>query len=91
MPGRRSSDWLKFKDRPHQAVVVIGWRSDADDRLRSLLVAVPDVEGRLRYVGRVGSGLPATGLTDIAARLRRIERKTPPVADAPESRPGQGH
>ena len=91
VPGRRSANWLKFKDRTHQAVVVVGWRSDADGRLRSLLVAVPDKDGRLRNVGRVGSGLPATGLTEMASRLRSIERKTPPVADAPAGRPGEVH
>ena len=88
-PGARSNNWIKIKDRRHQAVVVIGWRIDGDGGLRSLLVAVPDGED-LRYVGRVGSGIPARQVGEIQRTLERIERKTPatevPSEDAKDAR-----
>ncbi|MEA4944872.1 MAG: ATP-dependent DNA ligase [Propionicimonas sp.] len=82
-PGQRSRQWLKFKHRSHQAVVVIGWRLDDRERLRSLLMAVPGDDGELHYAGRVGSGLPVGRLAEFERKLQRIERKTPPVEDVP--------
>lgn len=84
-PGRRSPGWLKIKGERHQEVIVIGWRKGLGRRsgsLGSLLLAVND-GGRLRYVGRVGSGFSDRELQDAAARLQKIERKTPPVDGIP--------
>ncbi|MFC8302732.1 ATP-dependent DNA ligase [Specibacter sp. NPDC057265] len=85
VPGRRSRDWIKIKEVQHQEAVVIGWRRGTGSRsstFASLLLAVPQ-DGHLRYAGRVGSGFSASALTDIAAQLAKITRKTPPVADVP--------
>ncbi|WP_066524154.1 ATP-dependent DNA ligase [Corynebacterium bouchesdurhonense] len=76
--GERSRLWLKVKRELHQEVVVIGARRGKRG-IASLLVAVPDEAGELRYAGRVGTGLSAAQLDEIGARLRRAERKTPPV------------
>lgn len=78
LAGERSRRWLKLKRELHQEVVVIGVRRGKRG-IASLLVAVPDEEGELRYAGRVGTGFSAAQLDDIEARLRRIERKTPAV------------
>ena len=83
LPGRRSGQWLKFKHRIHQAVVVIGWRLDGNDRLKSLLVALPGADGELHYAGRVGSGIAPSALAELERTLRRIERRTPAVPDVP--------
>lgn len=77
-PGERSSAWLKVKRALHQEVVVVGVRTGKRD-IASLLVAVPDDEGELRYAGRVGTGFSTAQLADIGAKLRRIQRATPPV------------
>ena len=77
-PGERSSAWLKIKRALHQEVVVVGVRTGRRD-IASLLVAVPDDEGELRYAGRVGTGFSNAQLVDIGAKLRRIQRATPPV------------
>lgn len=77
-PGERSSAWLKVKRALHQEVVVVGVRAGKRD-IASLLVAVPDDEGELRYAGRVGTGFSNAQLADIGAKLRRIQRATPPV------------
>lgn len=55
LPGKRSSGWLKMKDKRHQKVIVMGWHKGSGQRsgtLGSLLLAVND-GGRLRYVGGV--------------------------------------
>ena len=59
--GRRSTAWLKLKVRPTQELVVGGYvRGQGSHRdLGALVVGVMD-DGRLRYAGRVGSGLDAT-------------------------------
>lgn len=77
-PGQRSTAWLKIKRALHQEVVVVGVRTGKRG-IASLLVAVPDAEGELRYAGRVGAGFSNAQLADIGTKLRRVQRKTPPV------------
>lgn len=84
--GKRSRTWIKLKNARHQEVVVIGWRRGKGERsgtLGSLLLAVPDVEGVLRYAGRVGSGFTERDLEQIAGSLRSRARKTPAAGDVP--------
>ena len=62
------------------------WQELADlGGIGSLLVAVPDAAGTLRYAGRVGSGFSDAALAEIAGRLRTRARKTVPAADVPEA------
>ncbi|SKC67777.1 ATP-dependent DNA ligase [Krasilnikoviella flava] len=82
-PGHRSRDWLKIKHARTQEVVVVGWRplhagtGREDARVAgSLLLAVPDDGGVLRYVGKVGTGFKEADRRDVVRRLR-------PVDDAP--------
>lgn len=82
LPGRRAKTWLKLKNKAHYEVVVVGWRQGEGERARtfsSLLVAVPNDDGELTYVGRVGSGFSDADLMRIRAELDRRARKTPPV------------
>jgi bifunctional non-homologous end joining protein LigD len=80
-PGQRSPDWRKTKNVRTQAVVVGGWRPGQGRRsggIGSLLVGVPDDEGRLVYVGHVGTGFSDQDLRD----LQRVLTARP---DAPFS------
>lgn len=80
-PGRRSPAWVKVKNVRTQAVVVGGWRTGKDSRsstFGSLLCGVHDDEGRLRYVGRVGSGFDGRTLHDLSRRLAELGRRTSP-------------
>ena len=83
LPGERSRAWLKVKRALHQEVVVVGVRAGKRG-IASLLVAVPDGGGELRYAGRVGTGFSNAQLEEIGKKLRRIQRTTPPV-DVPAS------
>lgn len=82
-PGERSRAWLKVKRALHQEVVVVGVRTGKRG-ISSLLVAVPDENGELRYAGRVGTGFSNAQLAEIGAKLRRVERTTPPI-EVPDS------
>jgi bifunctional non-homologous end joining protein LigD len=80
-PGVRSPDWRKVKNVRTQSVVVGGWRPGQGRRaggVGSLLVGVPDDDGRLIYVGHVG-----TGFTD--QELRHLERMFTPRTTSPFS------
>ncbi len=84
--GKRSSAWLKLKTQQHQEAVVIGAREGKGSRsggIGSLLLAVPDDSGELRYAGRVGTGFSDSELADIERRLRKLQRKTPAADDVP--------
>jgi bifunctional non-homologous end joining protein LigD len=88
LPGRRSRDWVKRPHRTTQTCVVGGWRpqTGTTDTPGSLLVGVPDDEGSLLFMGRVGSGIGPTTAQDLARLLRPLSRPTPPFRD-PVPRP----
>lgn len=91
--GRRSRAWIKIKQQLTQEVVVVGWRPGKGSRAHkvgSLLVAVPDGVD-LKYVGRVGSGLTERDLAEIGSRLRKMSRKTAPLADVPAADASDAH
>lgn len=82
LPGRRGSAWVKLKHASHQSVVVVGWRHGRGGRsgaIGSLLLAVPDESGELRYAGRVGSGFDEAGLRRAAEAFAEIARSSPPL------------
>ena len=81
-PGR-SESWVKSKCRGGQEVIIIGWTHD-NGRVRSLLVGVHR-DGKLAYVGRVGTGFGAAVEKTLRAKLRAVETKDNPISgrDAP--------
>ena len=77
--SRRSRDWLKIKCGQQQEFVIVGWSASSRGRpFSSLLLGLREGR-RLHYAGRVGSGFGRTELGDLADRLVRLRRKTPPV------------
>jgi bifunctional non-homologous end joining protein LigD len=82
-PGVRSPDWRKIKNFKTQSVVVGGWRPGQGRRtgtIGSLLVGVPDDDGRLIYVGHVGTGFSDQDLRDLQRMF--TARDTPPFEGA---------
>lgn len=55
-PGQRSGAWMKFKARRQLLCAIIGYQVRPDRMLKSLIIAAP-IEGKLRWVGKVGSGI----------------------------------
>ena len=74
---RRSRDWVKIKTSFEQEFVVGGWTEPKGSRkgFGALLLGVYEKEG-LRYVGSVGTGFTVKKLSELYARLQKIERKT---------------
>ena len=83
-PGKRSMAWLKLKVRPTQEFVVGGYVRERGGHgdLGALVVGVMD-DGRLRYAGRVGSGMDAATRRRLQAALDARTRPDHPFAVAP--------
>lgn len=78
-PGGRSRSWLKVKVTFDVDVVVVGWTTGEGRRaasLGSLIMAVYD-QGKLRYVGNVGTGFDKHSLADALERLERLDEREP--------------
>jgi bifunctional non-homologous end joining protein LigD len=80
---RRSRDWVKIKTSFEQEFVVGGWTEPKGSRkgFGALLLGVYDKK-ELRYVGSVGTGFTVKKLSELYARLQKIERKTSPFVNA---------
>ena len=75
--GRRSAAWLKLKVRPTQELIVAGYVPGQGSHrdLGALIVGVMR-DGRLRYAGRVGSGLDTRDPRPPPGRARCPRRET---------------
>jgi bifunctional non-homologous end joining protein LigD len=82
--GGRTRDWVKVKCSERQEFVVGGWTDPAGTRhgFGALLLGVHE-DGKLRYVGRVGTGFTESTLAALAARLGTLASKTSPFAPEP--------
>ncbi len=80
-PGVRSDAWCKIKAQHRLHVAIIGYITDEQGDLASLVIAadLEDGEG-LRCVGRVGSGLTAVARADLLPLLASRPRAQPVVA-----------
>ena len=80
----RVKTWLKVKCGLRQELIVLGYTPPRGSRvaLGSLLLGVRD-RNRLRYAGRVGTGIPTALLRDLLRRLTPLERSTSPLPDKP--------
>jgi len=85
-PGARSGDWLKIKHTRTQEAVIAGIRPGKGNRsatFGSLLLGVPDSDGTLRYVGRVGTGFDDRMLRDLLQRLTPLRTANNPLQGVP--------
>lgn len=83
-PGRRSHSWIKIKNFRDLEVAIVGWSPGSGRRagtVGSLLLAVPDVDGSLRYAGKVGTGFTDAILDQLMAALAPLRAERSAVAD----------
>lgn len=71
--------WLKTKCRPGMEVVIGGWTTSGSASFKSILAGAYE-GGKLRYIGKVGTGFSARILDDLAPRLRKLEIERSPFA-----------
>ena len=87
----RSSDWLKLRVEKSGDFVIVGYTVPRRGRVGvgALHLAVWDPDdARLRYAGRVGTGLSDKQLDEIRRALDETRLNKPPCAGAPT---GSGH
>jgi bifunctional non-homologous end joining protein LigD len=85
-PGRRTKDWLKIKAHGRQEFVVAGYTRGAGRRagtFGSLVLGVNE-DGRLRYVGNVGTGFDDAEIKRLLTLLHPLHRDTPPFPEVPK-------
>lgn len=80
-PGRRSAEWTKTALLTTQEVIIGGWTAGEGRRassLGSLLLGAHDEDGRLRYLGNVGTGFTERMLNELLTRLSELEQPHSP-------------
>ena len=84
--GARSTSWVKIKATRTLDAVVGGWTAPRGGRehFGSLLLGLYD-DGKLRFIGHVGSGFDNKGQTAIAGDLQRLATTKCPFARVPET------
>jgi bifunctional non-homologous end joining protein LigD len=83
-PGRRSAAWVKTPLLTTQEIVVGGWTPGTGRRastLGALLLGAYDDDGRLHFLGHVGTGFTDAVLEDLLARLKPLQRPHSPYDD----------
>jgi len=85
--GKRSRSWLKVKVHQEDEFVIVGYTPPEGSRLYfgALLLGAYE-RGKLRYVGKVGTGFDATTLAMLHQRFRPLVIQSPAVVDPPRGR-----
>jgi bifunctional non-homologous end joining protein LigD len=86
LPGRRTRDWLKIKARNRQEFVIVGYTRGKGRRERTLGSLILGVYqgGELVYAGNCGTGFTEQEIERLLAKLRPLERDTPPFRVVPK-------
>lgn len=84
LPGQRSHYWRKQKRRRTLDCVVVGLRRK-NGGVRSLCLALYNLDGTLCYVGGVGSGLGEAEMAFLPQAADLLARTTPAVINPPPS------
>jgi bifunctional non-homologous end joining protein LigD len=85
LPGKRSPNWRKVKNRHTVEVVIGGYTPGAGNRVGTfgaLLVGVAAVEG-LRFAGGVGTGFSQRTLSDLSQKLGSRRSEVSPFITLP--------
>jgi bifunctional non-homologous end joining protein LigD len=81
-PGRRSHSWIKVPINKTQEGIIVGWREGEGGRagtLGSVLLAAHGPDGRLDFIGAVGSGFTDRMLDDMLRKLVSLEIPASPI------------
>jgi bifunctional non-homologous end joining protein LigD len=81
-PGVRTRDWIKTPLERTTEAIVVGWTNGGGRRegtIGALLLGTRDKQGRLAYIGNVGTGFNGSTLRELQSRLAPLHRPTPSV------------
>lgn len=83
----RSSSWLKVKTHQEEEFVIAGYTAPEGARAHfgALLLGAYD-DGKLRFIGKVGTGFNAESLSALYKKFQRLVRKTSPFVNPPRER-----
>jgi bifunctional non-homologous end joining protein LigD len=86
--SRRTQTWLKLKNKHTQEFVVAGYsdRSSGEAEIGALMLAAHEADGKLRYVGNVGTGWDSRTAANLKKQLAKIEVAASPLAEVPTGR-----
>ncbi|HET9982626.1 MAG TPA: DNA ligase D [Longimicrobiales bacterium] len=86
-PGTRSPDWRKVKAEGRQELVVGGYTEPRRSRkhLGAILLGYYDGGGAFHYAGHTGAGFSHEALESLHRKLRRLERRTSPFVEEPDT------
>ncbi len=84
---KRSSAWLKVKVHQEEEFVIVGYTPPRGHRrhIGALLLGAYD-QGRLRYVGKVGTGFSEHTLASLSRAFQPLVRQRSPLANPPGER-----
>ncbi|GLU51454.1 DNA ligase D [Dyadobacter frigoris] len=84
-PGDRSKNWLKIKVQKRQEVVIAGYtRNKGTSKLFSALLLGAYQDGKLRYVGKVGTGFNNKQQKEILTLFKPLTTKKSPFEQIPD-------
>jgi len=85
-PGERSGNWLKIRIETRDDFVIGGWTPGKRGRSRffGALLLGQYQAGKLRYVGKVGTGFDGRQLAEIRKSLDDLSTDARPFADDPK-------
>ena len=83
----RSNKWLKVKVHQEDEFVIVGFTQPEGSRehFGALLLGAYD-EGKLRFVGKVGTGFNQESLSSLYGKFRPLIRKRPDLVDPPRAK-----
>jgi bifunctional non-homologous end joining protein LigD len=83
----RGAEWLKFKTRRRQEVVIGGYTDPRGGRklMGALVAGLYDDKGRFSFVGHVGGGFNARLLKEVHELLQPYKSKASPFQPAPKT------
>ena len=85
LPGDRSKDWLKIKVQKRQEVIIAGYTNNDDSpKLFSALLLGAYKDGRLQYVGKVGTGFNDKQQKEMIARFKPLIIEKVPFEETPD-------
>lgn len=88
----RNRNWVKVKCGQRQEFVIGGFTDPSGARVGfgALLLGVHDEQGRLRFVGRTGTGFSERSLRQLHRRLTALEHTTSPFVNPPTGSEARG-